>query len=86
MSNPKIQLVLPDADPSWNGQQEITIIVEPCGVSVAAKGYGDFGSEDGYGSPVYLELYRGALRLLVWDDIREEEPQIIDLAGAREES
>ena len=84
MSNLRIQLVLPDADPSWNGQQEITLVVEPCGVSVAAQGYGDFGSADGYGSPVYLELYQGALRLVVWPDIHEEEPLIIDLAGAKE--
>jgi len=35
---------------------------------------------------MFLELYRGALRLIVSPDIREEEPLIIDLAGAREDS
>ncbi|MCA9112550.1 MAG: hypothetical protein KDA52_21535 [Planctomycetaceae bacterium] len=82
----KLQLVLTDANPAWNGQQEITFVVEPRGVSIETKGYGDFGSAEGHGSPMYLELYQGTLRLLVWPDMREEEPTIIDLAGAREHS
>ena len=78
------EFILNDADLSWKDQQEITIVVDPNGVSIEAKGYGDFGSAEGHGSPVYLELYRGNLRLVVSPDIKEEEPMIVDLAGAKE--
>ena len=76
--------ILTDADPSRSDQQEITLVVEARGVSIEAKGYGDFGSSEGNGSPIFLELYRGNLRLVVSPDIKEEEPMIVDLAGAKE--
>jgi len=51
---------------------------------VLPEGYGDATSEDGHGSPLGIEYYNGSLRLIVYKDINEQEPQIIDLEKARE--
>ena len=51
---------------------------------VRPNGYGDACSEDGQGFPVALELWQGQLRLVVFDDINNEEPQILDLENARQ--
>ncbi len=52
---------------------------------IRPSGYGDACSEDGQGFPIALELWQGRLRLVVFDDINNEEPQIIDLENARED-
>lgn len=55
------------------------------GLAIKPSGFGDHCSEDGYGYPVLIELFEGKLRVIVWDDINEEEPShVIDLAGAKE--
>lgn len=51
---------------------------------VMPEGYGDATSSDGHGSPLGIEYYNGCLRLIVYSDINEQEPQIIDLEKARE--
>ena len=55
------------------------------GVSLAAEGHGECCAADGDGWPVLLELHGGELRLVVWSNIRSEEPtHVISLAGALE--
>ena len=55
-------------------------------VELMVKGYGNCAMIPGAGAIAALELYEGRLRLLVWDDINNEDPlHIIDLEGAREE-
>ena len=50
---------------------------------LSPKGFGTFGA-DGRCGPVLMELHRGKLRLIVWADIRQEEPtHVIDLSGAK---
>lgn len=51
---------------------------------IRPTGYGDSCSEDGQGFPIALELWQGQLRLVVFDDINNEEPQILDLENARQ--
>ncbi len=51
---------------------------------IQPEGYGDKCSADGYGCPIGLEIWQGRLRLIVYGDINEEEPRIIDLENARE--
>ena len=81
-----LEVTLADADPSCDGQQSIKVVPDHHGVSIVAKGYGDRGSADGHGSPMFLELYRGRLRLLVWADINVEDPtHVIDLEDSRED-
>jgi hypothetical protein len=64
---------------------KVRVVAKPTGITIYAEGYGDSGSEDGHGSPVFLELYNGDLRLIVWDDITNEDPShVISLRGAKE--
>lgn len=74
-----------DADPDFKEDLGVAALCESFGVALYADGYGDQGSAPGHGSPVYLELHQGVLRVLVWADINAEEPtHIIDLKDARE--
>ena len=76
---------LNDAHPDHGGALPIRLAVSPNGVSLYARGHGDYGSSDGHGTPVFIELYRGELRVLVWADINKEDPtHVIPLGGARE--
>ncbi len=47
-------------------------------------GYGEKVSPKGQGWPICLEIWEGELRLLVWDDINNEDPTVIGLEGAKE--
>jgi hypothetical protein len=77
---------LKDAHPDHSGALPIRLVVSPNGVALYAAGYGDGGSAEGHGTPVFIELYRGELRVLVWGDINREDPtHIIPLGGARED-
>lgn len=53
-------------------------------MSIAIEGFGDHYSEDGCGTPVFLEEYEG-VKLSVWADINKDDPtHQIDLSGAKE--
>jgi hypothetical protein len=81
-----VEITLIDADTEHSDKLPVKIAASPHGVSIYAEGHGDFGSAEGYGTPVFLELHRGRLRLLVWADINREDPtHDIDLSGARED-
>jgi hypothetical protein len=51
---------------------------------IRPEGFSDACSEEGQGFPVALELWQNRLRLVVFSDIDNEEPQIIDLENAKE--
>ncbi len=81
-----LETTLIDADAEHGDKLPIRITASTHGVSIYAEGHGDFGSAEGHGTPVYLELHRGRLRLLVWSEINLEDPtHDIDLSGARED-
>lgn len=62
------------------------ITADRCGIYLRPEGYGDYCSADGRGCPVMIEFHNGELRLVVWDDINEEDKvQYISLEGARED-
>lgn len=74
-------------DSDLNGQPALPlrVAVSLYALEVGAAGYGDHDSIDGDGSPIFLEVHEGRLRLLVWADINQEDPtHVIDLEGARE--
>ncbi len=76
---------LTDAHPDFNGKLPIRLAVSSGGVSIYAEGYGQHDTAEGHGTPVFLELYRSELRLVVWADINDGEPShVIPLGGARE--
>ena len=85
MCKRELEITLIDADPSVGNTQPIKVVADQRGVSIEAKGFGDCCSADGHGSPVFLELHQGQLRLIVFSDINEQDPTIIDLDGARED-
>ena len=76
--------VLSDGAPNQAGSLKVRVTADSSTVSIFPERYGDFGSADGHGCPVFLELYEGRLRLVVFADINEQDPTIIDLDGARE--
>jgi len=61
------------------------ITSDSCGIYLRPKGYGDSDSADGQGCPVMVEFFGGQMRVVIWDDINSEEPQIVSLEGARED-
>jgi len=76
---------LSDADSEHSSSLRVRVVANGSALSIFPQGYGDFGSVERHGCPVFLELYRGRLRLVVFADIEQEDPtQVIDLEGARE--
>ena len=65
---------------------EVTMKLENGFLHIMPKGYGEPGAADGYGSPVFLEIWEENLRVIVTPNINDEDSkQIIDLEGARED-
>ena len=77
--------ILNDADPEHSETLQVRVTCNNSAISILPAGYGDFGSAPGHGCPVFLELYQGRLRLIVFPDINDQEPSIIDLEAARDE-
>jgi hypothetical protein len=71
----------PDAPPI---EIKVNILSEGGKIWIQPEGYGEKCSADGEGYPIGLEIWQGKLRLIVFDDINREDPQIIDLDKAKE--
>ena len=63
---------------------KVNLLSEAGKLWIQPVGYGDKTSMEGCGYPIALEIWEGRLRLIVFDDICCEDPQIIDLEKARE--
>ena len=63
---------------------KVKILSEAGKIWIQPEGYSDKCSVDGHGYPIGLEIWQGRLRLIVFDNINVEEPQIIDLENAGE--
>jgi hypothetical protein len=63
---------------------KINVLSENGKLWIQPEGYGDKTSADGHGYPVSLEIWQGKLRLVIFDDIESEIPQIIELETAKE--
>ncbi len=59
-----------------------TIRVGDDGIGIFVDGYGEKTSNEG--AIISIEKYEGKLTVLIWDDIEQEDPQIINLEGASE--
>jgi len=81
-----LDLNLADADSESLGSLLIRIVASDFAISVYPMAYGDFGSTDGHGCPLFIELYQGRLRVIAFPNINEQDPQIIDLDAAREDT
>jgi len=71
----------PDSPPV---EIEVNILSESGKVWIQPKGYGEKCAADDEGFPVGIEIWQGKLRLVVFDDINSEDPQIIDMESAKE--
>jgi hypothetical protein len=55
------------------------------GLSIKFDGYGDYSSQDGHGTPIYIEAYDGKLRALIYSDINQCDPtHVINFDAAKE--
>ncbi len=63
---------------------KIRVTSEGGSLNIYPEGYGDCDSADGHGVPVFLELWEARLRVVVFADINEQDPQIIDIEAAKE--
>lgn len=55
------------------------------GVCINPRGYGDFCSDDGVGTPALLELADGVFRIVCWEDINQEDhTRVIEFGDAME--
>jgi hypothetical protein len=85
-NNDSFSIVLKDVESDHEDSLRIRVVANESSISICPEGYGDFGSVEGHGCPIFLELHRGRLRLVVFADInREDPPHIIDLEDARED-
>lgn len=80
-----LEVKLADADSESLGTLPVRIEASDFAISIFPQGHGDLGSADGHGCPIFIEFYKGCLRVIVFPDINVEDPQIIDLSGARED-
>lgn len=72
-------------DPVTKDSVLVKIRLQEGGVGIAVEGYGDFGSTDGEGEPIYVEYYNGKLVAHLWADINKEDPtHSVELEGALE--
>ena len=62
----------------------INILTKGGQIWIQPKGYGEKCAVEGKGFPIGLEIWQGRLRLIVFNDINSEEPQIINLDNAKE--
>ena len=52
---------------------------------IQPEGYGGKDTVNGVGWPIGIEIRKGKLRFVIYDDIAKEAPQILDLTKAQEE-
>jgi len=71
----------PDAAPV---EIKVNILSKGGQIWIQPKGYGEKCAMDDEGWPIGIEIWQGKLRLVIFDDINREDPQIIDLEKARE--
>jgi len=63
---------------------QVHLVCENGQLWIQPKGYGEKCAEDGEGFPIGIEIWQGKLRLIVFDNINSEDPQIINLENAKE--
>lgn len=80
-----IKFKLKDPSPESDRIVKGKIVQTIAGIEVFAEGYGTCNMQPGFGSPIFLEVWEGKLRLHVFADINSEDPtHTIDLEGALE--
>jgi hypothetical protein len=76
-----MEFTLKDAATGKTRQVTVQVEENSLGLAIHPEGTGVY---DGPFAPIYLEFYDGQLRLLVWDNINEQEPRTIELSQTLE--
>ncbi|MFA6187527.1 MAG: hypothetical protein WC770_10020 [Phycisphaerae bacterium] len=63
---------------------KVNILSEGGKIWIQPQGYGEKCTIDGEGFPIGIEIWQGKLRLIAFNDINSEDPQIISLENAKE--
>jgi len=81
--NPALEIELYDQDTEKH--HSVRIAFDEYGIYITPKGYGDYYSNDGDGIPIMVEVFGGEPRVILWDDINEQDStHIISLKKAKE--
>jgi hypothetical protein len=82
----KYDCVLPDNDSDFDTKLPVTVKFHNGFLHICPQGYGESHAPKGEGSPVFLEVYEGELRVIIYPNINSDsEQQIISLEGTRED-
>ena len=73
------------ADATNQTQRKGYLDIYKHGIDIHIDGYGECDAADGIGTPIYIEMYSGKLKVHLWNDINSEEPKTIDMEGACED-
>lgn len=71
-------------DPITGQQLQGEVTVGTYGVELAFDGYSDHGTQPPHSRPIFIEFYNGELRVCLWKDINEQDPQVISMEDAKE--
>jgi hypothetical protein len=81
----QFRMTLREQSPCFEPKTTMLKLLEENGqLWIQPQGYGEKCTEDGEGSPVGMEIWEGRLRLVVFNNINSEDPQIMDLENAKE--
>lgn len=58
-NNGSLSTVLKDVDSDHRGSLPVQVVANESSISIFPQGYGDFGSAEGHGCPIFLELSSG---------------------------
>lgn len=86
MATRKITVKLSDAvDQSMKRDLEVDIYIDEMGIYIRPHGTSDCFSAKDEGAPIMIEVSDGEPRILVWEDINQEDPtHKISLEKAKE--
>lgn len=87
MTQETYTIILKEQNPDFAPVEiKVNILSEGGQIWIQPNSYGEKNAIDGEGFPVGIEVWQGKLRLIIFDDINSQEPQIIDLEKAKETS
>ena len=73
------------SEPGRSTRKRAVVRINSLGIGVSVEGFGDAGSKNGFGEPIFIEFYKGKLTVRCYADINKEDPtHSIDMTGALE--
>ena len=67
------------------GEIDVKIKAGPGGIGIMVDGYATHAEQDGHATPIFIEFYEDSLRVVLWNDINEMDPIIVNMEKARVE-